>query len=100
MMSKNKQEISDDVITDTINYLTEKISRLLLDEFLKLDKTLQINLVLIKSSQLLLANVLCQVASNIDQLHDLLNAQITEIKNLTINCAYTGFTEKFKVIKH
>lgn len=95
-----ENEIEDELITNAINNITEKLSVLLLNEFLKLPTKHQINLILMKSSQLLLANILCQIAVNRDELAEIIDNQATEIKELTLNCAFTGFFEKFEMIKH
>lgn len=88
------------LVTDAINTLTEKLSIVLLKEFLELPDDVQINLVLIKTVQLLLANVLCQVATNNDELKKIVADQGVEMKELTFSCALTGFPEKFGIIKH
>lgn len=93
-------ENQDELISNAINNLTEKLSVSLLQEFLKLPEELQINLVLIKSAQLLLANILCQIATNKDELDEIVYKQGDEIKELTFDCAYTGFAGKFLVNKH
>ena len=93
-------ENQDEFITNAINNLTEKLSIILLEEFLKLPNELQINLVLIKSSQLLLANILCQVATSIEELEKIAEEQKIELKELIFNCAYTGFSDKFEINKH
>lgn len=93
-------ENHDDSITDAINTITEKLSNVLLEEFLKLPKELQINIILIKSSQLLLANILCHVATTKEELQSITDAQGAEMNELTFNCAFTGFPDKFDVNKH
>jgi hypothetical protein len=93
-------EYQDESITDAINNITEKLSKVLLKEFLALPKELQINIVLIKSAQLLLANVLCHVATTQGELEAITDAQGSDVKELTLNCASTGFSEKFSVQKH
>ena len=95
-----KNDNEDELITNAINHLTEKISHVLLQEFLNLSNELQLNIVLIKSAQLLLANVLCQVAGNKDELNKIIDAQGEEIKELTINCSFTGFSDKYNVNRH
>jgi len=95
-----KNYIEDEQIAHAINSITEKMSKVLLDEFLKLPKEVQINLVLIKATQLLLANILCQVAHDIEEFKKLIEDQGLEIKELAINCAYSGFSGKFNVNKH
>lgn len=93
-------EDKDQLVSDAINKLTEKLSELLLDELLKLPEELQTGFVLIKSTQLLLSNILCQVASGMDILEKLCEEQGQQIKELTLNCAYSGFSEKFNLNKH
>ena len=90
----------DELITNAINNLTEKLSKLLLKEFLKLPTELQMNIVLIKSAQLLLANILCHVATSKEELEKIANAQGTELSELIFNCAFTGFADKFDINKH
>ncbi len=93
-------EPHDELITNAINRLTEKMGKVLLKDFLKLPKELQMNIVLIKAAQLLLANILCQVATDPDELEKISEEQAIEIKELVFNCAYTGFASKFKFNKH
>lgn len=95
-----KIENQDEAITDAINTITEKLSNVLLQEFLKLPNELQMNIVLIKASQLLLANILCHAASTREELENIADLQGTEMKELTFNCAFTGFPDKFDVNKH
>ncbi len=90
----------DESIANAINTITEKLSVVLLKEFLKLPTELQMNIVLIKSAQLLLANVLCQVVTNMEELEKVTNEQANEIKELTLNCAFSGFIHKFGIEKH
>lgn len=93
-------ETQDESIANAINLITEKASQSLLENFLKLPTELQLNIVLIKSAQLLLANVLCQVATNKDELEKISAEQGIDIKELTFNCAFTGFASKFDLNKH
>lgn len=93
-------ELQDEMLTNAINMLTEKLSKTLLKNFLTLPKELQMNIVLIKSAQLLLANILCHVATNNDELDKITNEQGIEIKELVHDCAFTGFTNKFDLNKH
>src|SRR5438309_2261067 len=93
-------EIQDDLVTNAINTITEELSVLLLQEFLKLPQDMQINLILIKSAQLLLANILCHVATNKDELEKIASEQGEEIKELTLTCALTGFSDKFDINTH
>ncbi|RDI48790.1 hypothetical protein [Aquicella lusitana] len=94
------EKSQDESIADAINTITEKLGSLLLQEFLKLPQDLQINLVLIKSAQLLLANILCQVAANNEELEKIADDQGAEMKELTYTCAVTGFSNKFDINKH
>lgn len=96
MTNENK----DELITNAINNITEKLSSLLLQEFLKLPKELQINIILLKSTQLLLANILCHVATTKEELESITDDQGVEMKELTFNCALTGFSDKFDINKH
>jgi heme/copper-type cytochrome/quinol oxidase subunit 3 len=93
-------ENHDELITEAINKITEKLSKVLLQDFLKLPKELQLNIVLIKTTQLLLSNILCHVATNRDELEKISNEQGVEIKELIFNCAFTGFSNKFDLNKH
>lgn len=93
-------EPDDEVITNAINTLTEKLSKTILKDFLKLPKELQMNIVLIKSAQLLLANILCHIASNKEELKKISEVQGAEISELILNCAFTGFAGKFDLNKH
>jgi hypothetical protein len=95
-----KNENQDESITNAINDITEKLSSVLLREFLTLPKELQINIVLITSAQLLLANILCHVATTKEELENIADNQGVEIKELTFNCAFTGFSDKFNLNKH
>lgn len=89
-----------ELLTDAVNKITQSVSEVLLKEFLKLPENQQISFVLIKSAQLLLANVLCQVAMDKDELETVANAQGVELKELTLDCATSGFGEKFTTNKH
>lgn len=89
-----------ELITNAINTLTEKLSETLLQDFLKLPKEMQINIVLIKSAQLLLANILCHAAADKEELEKLSDDQGAEMKELIYNCAYTGFSNKFDLNRH
>jgi hypothetical protein len=93
-------EIQDELITNAINTITEKLSKTLLQAFLKLPTELQMNIILIKSAQLLLANILCHVATNKEELEKIPDDQGTELKELIFNCAFTGFSGKFDLNKH
>lgn len=93
-------EITDEVITQAINQLTEKLSHVLLQDFLELSDELQLNIVLIKTGQLLLANVLCHVAANSEELDKITDEQGADLKELTMTCAHTGFADKFGSHKH
>lgn len=93
-------EIQDELIANAINSITEKVSKVMLDEFLKLPAEMQLNMVLIKSAQLLLSNVLCHVAINKTELDKIANSQGEELRDLTLSCAYSGFADKFNFNKH
>lgn len=95
-MTDNQEEL----ITNAINTLTENLSKVLLQEFLKLPTELQMNIILIKSAQLLLANILCHVATSKNELEKVVDEQGVEMKELTFNCAFTGFSDKFDFNKH
>jgi hypothetical protein len=72
----------------------------LLREFLKLPPDYQLNIVMIKSAQLLLSNVLCHVADNMYELEGIIGEQADDLKELTQNCAAAAFPEKFAIQKH
>jgi hypothetical protein len=93
-------ENQDESITNAINEITKKLSNVVLQEFLNLPKELQMNIVLIKSAQLLLSNILCHVVTTKEELENVTDAQGAEIKELTFNCAFAGFSAKFDVNKH
>jgi hypothetical protein len=95
-----KIENQDELITNAINNITEKLSSELIKEFLKLPTELQINMILIKTAQLLLANILCHVATTLEELKSIADGQGIEIKELTLNCAFSGFSNKFNINKH
>lgn len=98
---KNMTEnINDESLIAAINDITETVSQHMLAEFLKLPKETRTNLVLIKSAQLLLANILCQVAEQNEELEGLIEIQGEEIKELTFTCAYTAFARKFNLNMH
>lgn len=90
----------DELMTNAINSITEQVSDILLQEFLKLPKELRMNIILIKSAQLLLSNVLCHVAMDNSELDKIIHDQGDEIKELTYNCAFTAFANKFNLHKH
>lgn len=94
---KNKKE---EAVTAAINNITGKVSEVMLQEYMKLPADIQIGLILIKSTQLLLANVLCQIAADHDELNKLMDEQAEDIKELTHTCAHTGFADKFKTHTH
>lgn len=96
-MSTEDQTIT---ITNAVNRITEKLSGVLLQEFLKLPAESQVNIVLIKSAQLLLANILCHVAITKEELEMISTDQAMQIKELTNHCAFTGFSDKFDLKKH
>lgn len=93
-------ENENELYAEAINNITEQLSEILLKEFSKLPSDLQKGLVLIKSSQLLLANVLCQVAMNKDELEEIAAAQGEEMRELIFDCAVIGFAKKFGLINH
>lgn len=93
-------DVSDELITQSVNSITEKLSNVLLQEFLKLPNELQLNVILIKSTQLLLANIYCHVAMSMEELEKIIDSQAHEIKELTLNCAFSGFSQKFTLDKH
>ncbi|MBA3660325.1 MAG: hypothetical protein H0W64_01210 [Gammaproteobacteria bacterium] len=95
-----KDEKQDELISNAINNITEKLSILMLEEFIKLPQTLQMNLILMKSSQLLLANIICHVTADESELSEVVEKQGAEVKELTLNCAITGFSDKFKIQRH
>lgn len=90
----------DNKIVNAINLLTQKVSTVLVSEFLKLPEDYKVNFVMIKSLQLLLAHVLCHAASDLSELEKLMDLQGREIKELTTTCSYTGFAEKFSILRH
>jgi hypothetical protein len=94
------KENQDEIISNAINLLTEKMSEVLLQEFLKLPADQQLNIVLIKSAHLLLANILCNIASNNEELEKIISAQGEDIKELTHTCAISAFADKFKISAH
>jgi hypothetical protein len=87
-------------IVDAINTITAKVSDVLLKEFKKLPADQQRAVILIKSSQLLLANVLCQIAHNQAELTDIVAEQGPEIQELVSECAMSAFADKFVLNKH
>lgn len=93
-------EPADETIAEIINILTEKLSKVLLEEFLALPDEFHVNVVLIKTAQLLLANVLCQVSENIEELNKITDLQGPELKELALHCALSGFSNKFDLNKH
>ena len=95
-MIKDQEEL----LTNAINSITEKLSELLLSELLKLPDELQTGFVLEKVGQLLLSNILCQIASTKTDLDKIASKQGEEIVELTANCAYVGFSDKFEIPKH
>lgn len=96
-MTDDKEQ---DDLSDAINDLTDKVSNVLLKEYMDLPQDMQIGLVLIQTSQLLLANVLCHVALNAEELEGLISEQSSEIRELTLHCARAGFSDKFHFEKH
>lgn len=96
MAEKSQEERA----TDAINDLTSEVSDALLAGFNQLPKDLQLNVVMIKTVQLLLANVLCHVAGNKQEFDDIVTVQGAEISELSYACANTAFAEKFGMNKH
>ncbi len=96
MTTENQEES----IAQAINGLTQKVSAVLLEEFLNLDESLQFNVVLIKAAQLMLANILCQVAANTEELDQLAAMQDDELKGLIHYCIHTAFSNKFECHQH
>lgn len=94
------EEPQDEMILKAINKITSKLSKMMLREFLKLPPELQMNLVMIKSSQLLLANILCHAANNSVELGKILDEQDGDMRELVLNCAHSGFADKFDQNKH
>lgn len=90
----------DECITNAINAITDRLSKVLLQEFLNLKTELRLNIILIKSAQLLLSNILCHVATNKEELEKISNEQGIQLKELIFNCAFTGFANKFDLNKH
>lgn len=86
--------------TDAINGLTSIVSNALLEGFNELPNDLQLNVVMIKTVQLLMANVLCHVAANKQEFDDIVTVQGSEIAELSYACAQTAFAEKFGLNKH
>ncbi len=97
---ENDNKDQNELFAEAINTITAKLCDELLKEFSKLSPELQKGLVLIKSSQLMLANVLCHIALNKKELEDLISTQGQEIKDLTWDCMVTGFAKKFEVMEH
>ena len=92
-------ELENEKLVEAINNLTKKMSDLLLKEFLKLPESMQKSIVLIKSAQLMLANILCQVAINKEELEKILQDQGNDVIELTHNCAMSAYSEKFSFHK-
>lgn len=95
-----EEKSQEERATDAINALTGKVSNTLLEEFNQLPQDMQLNVVMIKTVQLLLANVLCHVAVDRAEFDQLVDAQGDEVKELTLTCANTAFAEKFGMGKH
>ena len=90
----------NEIYLESINNLTEIVSNRLLDEFLNLPEDLQKNIVLIKVAELLLANILCHVAKDNDELAEITQQELVELKELITDCAISGFAAKFTNNKH
>lgn len=96
MTEKSQEERA----TDAINSLTSDVSNALLEGFNQLPQDLQLNVVMIKTVQLLLANVLCHVAQNKQEFDDIVTVQGSEISELAYTCANVAFAAKFGIEKH
>lgn len=96
-MSHNDE---NELFLNAINQITERLSEVLLQEYLKLPEKLQKSLVLTKSSELLLANVVCQIAMNRQELSQIVEELGEDMKELIESCAVSGFAEKFEIHKH
>lgn len=96
MTEKSQEERA----TDAINELTSSVSNALLEGFNQLPQDLQLNVVMIKTVQLLLANVLCHVAKNKQEFDDIVTVQGAEITELAYTCANVAFAAKFDIDKH
>jgi hypothetical protein len=96
----SNDDIENEKLVNAINHLTEKLSVVLLDEFLQLPDDQQKNIDLIKATQLLLANVLCQVAVDKPELDTITDLQADELKELISDCIATGFADKFSQSRH
>ncbi len=94
-MTDLPEDNESDELADAINDMAEKVSKTLLKEYMALPKELQIGLVLIRTTQLILSNILCHVAMDIEELTKLADEQGEEIKDLTQTCATSGFSDKF-----
>ncbi len=92
--------LEDEMFLDTINQLTETVSNRLLEDFLKLPDDLQKNVVLVKVAELLLANILCHIATDKKELDEIIEQQVVEMKELIADCAATGFAHKFSSSTH
>lgn len=93
---KSKEERA----TDAINSLTSTVSDALLESFNQLPQDMQLNVVMVKTVQLLLANVLCHVAVNRQEFDEIVALQGEEITELAYTCANTAFAGKFGLEKH
>jgi hypothetical protein len=100
-ISENSENINQELdALDIINTITSQLNKTLVSEFLKLPKEAQTGLVLTKSVQLLLANVLCQVTDSKDELEQLLADHTAAIKTLTLRFAQLEFSRKFTTVTH
>lgn len=97
-MPENEQNY--ELFAEAINNIAEKISEVLLQKYLELPEELQKSIVLIKSVQLVLANILCQIAISKEELDDIANQQGEDIKELIYDCAMTAFAKKFNMSNH
>lgn len=89
-----------EIYAEVINAITERLSALLIKRYEKLPEELQKGLVLVRSVQLLLANIICQVALNKNELDMLANAQNDDMKELIETCAVIKYAHKFGIVKH
>lgn len=100
MKDNDNDLLNNEIMINAINSITAKLSDELLQEFLNLPNEAQKNLVLLKIVQLLLANVLCQIAIDIEELELLAANQSSELNELILNCAATGYAKKFGLVNH
>lgn len=97
-MAENEQNY--ELFAEAINNIAEKMSAGLLQEYMQLPEELQKSIVLIKAVQLVLANILCQIAITKEELDEIANQQGADIKELIYDCAMTAFAKKFSMSNH